>query len=54
VDEGIFFGYSCKMKVYKCYNLRINNILESINVKVYETNLFKTRKESENSRIFEE
>lgn len=22
VDEGIFVGYSCKIKAYKCYNLR--------------------------------
>ena len=22
VDEGIFFGYSCKRKAYKCYNIR--------------------------------
>jgi hypothetical protein len=54
VDKGIFFGYSCKMKVYKCYNIIINKIVESINVKVYETHLLNTRKERENSRIFEE
>jgi hypothetical protein len=33
VDEGIFVGYSCKIKAYKCYNLRLNKIVESINVK---------------------
>jgi len=22
VDEGIFVGYSCKRKAYRCYNLR--------------------------------
>jgi hypothetical protein len=27
VDEGIFVGYSCKIKAYKCYNIRINNII---------------------------
>ena len=32
VDEGIFVGYSCKRKAYKCYNLRRKQILESINV----------------------
>lgn len=34
VDEGILLGYSSKSKAYKCYNLRLNNIVESINVKV--------------------
>ena len=32
VDEGIFVGYSCKRKAYKCYNLRQKHIVESINV----------------------
>ena len=32
VDEGIFVGYSCKRKTYKCYNLRIKQLVESINV----------------------
>ena len=31
VDEGIFIGYSCKRKEYRCYNLRPNKIVESIN-----------------------
>jgi len=22
VDEGIFIGYSCKRKAYRCYNVR--------------------------------
>jgi len=34
VEEGILLGYSCKSKVYKCYNLRLNKIIEGINVKV--------------------
>jgi hypothetical protein len=54
VDEGIFVGYSCKIKAYKCYNLRLNKIVESINVKFDETDLLKTRKERRNSNIFEE
>ena len=32
VDEGIFVGYSHKIKAYRCYNLRRNQIVESINV----------------------
>ena len=54
VDKGIFIGYSWKNKAYKCYNLRINNIVESINVKYDETDLVKTMKERRNSNIFEE
>jgi hypothetical protein len=50
VDEGILIGYSRKSKAYKCYNLRLNKIVESINVKVDETNVLKTRKESINSK----
>ena len=34
VDEGILLGYSSKSKAYKCYNLRLNKIVESLNVKV--------------------
>jgi hypothetical protein len=50
VDEGILVGYSIKSKACKCYNLRIKKIVESINVKVYETNVLKTKKESRNSK----
>ena len=34
IDEGILLGYSSKSKAYKCFNLRLNNIVESINVKI--------------------
>jgi hypothetical protein len=34
VDEGIFVGYSSQRKAYKCYNLRLGKIVETINVKV--------------------
>jgi regulator of extracellular matrix RemA (YlzA/DUF370 family) len=33
-DEGIFLGYSSNKKAYKCYNLRLLNIVESANVKI--------------------
>ena len=33
MDDGILLGYSSKSKAYKCYNLRLNKIVESINVK---------------------
>lgn len=35
-DEGIFFGYSIKSKVYKCYNKRLRKIVESADVKIDE------------------
>jgi hypothetical protein len=37
VDKGILVGYSRKRKAYKCFNLRLNRIVESINVTVDET-----------------
>ena len=36
VDEGIFLGYSSTRKAYKCFNLKLNRIVESINVKIDE------------------
>lgn len=35
-DEGIFFGYYTKRKVYRCSNKRLRMIVESSNVKVDE------------------
>ena len=36
-DEAIFLGYSPTKKVYKCYNLKLNKIVESGNVKMDDT-----------------
>jgi hypothetical protein len=33
-DEGIFLGYSSNKNAYRCYNPRLQKILESENVKV--------------------
>jgi hypothetical protein len=33
-DEGIFTGYSFDSKTYRCYNLRLEKIVMSTNVKV--------------------
>ena len=49
VDEGIFVGYSSKRKAYKCYNLRLNKLIENINVKIDETRLTSSREDSEES-----
>lgn len=43
VDEGIFFGYSTKRNAYRCFNKRLNKIVESAIVKV----AVKTSKELE-------
>ena len=36
IDEGILLGYSSKSKEYKCFNLRLCKIVESINVRIDE------------------
>ena len=35
-DEGIFLGYSLKIKAYRCYNQRTKTIMESTNVRIDE------------------
>ena len=35
-DEGIFLGYSCKRKAYRCLNLTTHKVIESAHVKVDE------------------
>ena len=35
-DEGIFLGYSSQSKAYKCYNKRLNKLIESVHMKVDE------------------
>ena len=37
MDKGVLVGYSSTRKAYKCYNLRLNKIVESINVTINET-----------------
>ena len=54
VDEGIFVGYSWNKKTYICYNLIFKKIVESINVKIDERNMLKTKMESINSNILED
>jgi hypothetical protein len=56
VDKGILVGYSSTRKEYKCYNLRLNKVEESINVTIDETGRPKSKKEENNSmeQLFEE
>jgi hypothetical protein len=35
-DEGIFLGYSSRSKAYRCYNKRLQKIVESVNVRIDE------------------
>jgi hypothetical protein len=56
VDKGIFVGYSSTRKAYKCYNLRLNKVVESINVTIDETDRLESKKEENKSteQVFEE
>ena len=56
VDNGILVGYSSTRKTYKCYNLRLNKALESINVTIDETSRLELKEEENESmeQIYEE
>jgi hypothetical protein len=56
VDKGILVGYSSTRKAYKCYNLRLNKVVESINVTIDETGRPESKEEENKSmkQIFEE
>jgi hypothetical protein len=56
VDKGILVGYSSTSKAYKCYNLRLNKVVESINVTIDETGRLESKKEENKSmeQLFEE
>ena len=55
-DKGILIGYSSTRKSYKCYNLRLNKVVESINVTIDETDRPKSKEEENKSmeQLFEE
>jgi hypothetical protein len=50
VDKGVLVGYSSTRKAYKCYNLRLNKVVESINVTIDETGRLES-KEKENESM---
>jgi hypothetical protein len=50
VDKGVIVGYSSTRKAYKCYNLRLNKVVESINVTIDETDR-QVLKEEENESM---
>jgi hypothetical protein len=56
VDKGILVVYSSTRKAYKCYNLRLNKVVESINVTIDETSRPESKEEENKSmeQVFEE
>jgi transposase InsO family protein len=56
VDKGILVGYSSTRKSYKCYNLRLNKVVESINVTIDETGRPESKEEENKSmeQLFKE
>jgi hypothetical protein len=50
VDKGVLVGYSSTRKAYKCYNLRLNKVVESINITIDDTGR-PVSKEEENKSM---
>ena len=46
-DEGIFIGYSCRSKAYKCLNFSTHKIIESAHVRIDE---FAKKTKEENNK----
>ena len=49
VDKGVLFGYSSTRKSYKCYNLRLNKVVERINITIDETGRQELKEEENES-----
>ena len=55
VDKGVLVGYLSTRKAYKCYNMRLNKVVESINVTIDETDRPESKQEeNESKHLFEE
>jgi hypothetical protein len=56
VDKGLLVGYSSTKKAYKCYNLILNKVVESINVTIDETSRQELNEEKNESmeQLYEE
>jgi hypothetical protein len=56
VEKGVLVGYSSTMKEYKCYNLILNKVVESINLTIDETGGRESKEEENESveQIYEE
>jgi hypothetical protein len=49
VEKGVLVGYSSTRKAYKCYNMRLNKVVESINVEIDETSRRELKEEENES-----
>ena len=49
--EGIFLGYSCKSKAYRCLNLSTHKVIESAHVKVDD---FVEKSKEERKKVLED
>jgi hypothetical protein len=49
VNKEILVGYSSTRTAYKCYNLRLNKVVERINVTIDETGRPESKKEENKS-----
>jgi hypothetical protein len=56
VEKGVLVGYSSTRKAYKCYNMRLNKVVESINVTIDETGGQELKEEENESmeQLYEE
>jgi hypothetical protein len=56
LDKGLIVGYSSTRKGYKCYDLRLNKVVESINVTIDETGRQELKEEENESmeQLYEE
>jgi hypothetical protein len=56
VDKGVLVGYSSTRKEYKCYNIRLNKVVESINLIIDETGGQELKEEENESmeQLYEE
>ena len=56
VDKEILVGYSSTRKSYKCYNLRLNKVVETINVTIDQTGRLESKEKEKKSmkQLFEE
>jgi hypothetical protein len=56
VDKGLLVGYSSTRKAYKCYDMRLNKVVESINVTIDETGRQELNEEENESmeQLYEE
>ena len=48
-ETGVLVVYSSTRKEYKCYNLRLNKVVESINVTIDETRRLESKEEENES-----